>query len=391
MITIAAFSEMLSMIYAAAVNPELWEDAITHIHHAFAATTVAVGQVRATTLVFADGVTRSMTGTLSREADRAYGEHYGRDDYVLQAVESGPVGVLRTGTELIAPHTHTEFYNDWVRPNDLGDGMFVRLTNDAKPISFLIAGTRGSEAFDNEERTQLLTMLVPHMRQALRAQNGLSTLVRRSGELAEALDAIEHGIVIVTSDSRLVHANAAAEQLLRESDGLVSHSGRLTASAPHTRSRLEAVLRFALGGDAFGIRHGGALACDRPSGRRPYALHVLPMHPLRTGSTSGGPTAMVLIVDPERRPVLASDMLRQLFGLTKAETAVAQLALKGEGLGPIGEQLQLSRDTVKTHLGNVFCKTGTHRQAELVRLLLAVTVELRQAPEDYSAGSELKP
>lgn len=100
---------------------------------------------------------------------------------------------------------------------------------------------------------------------------------------------------------------------------------------------------------------------------------------------------MVLIVDPERRPVLASDMLRQLFGLTKAETAVAQLALKGEGLGPIGEQLQLSRDTVKTHLGNVFCKTGTHRQAELVRLLLAVTVELRQAPEDYSAGSELKP
>lgn len=380
MITIAAFSEMLSMIYAAAVSPELWEEAITHIHHAFAATTVAVGQVRSTSLVFADGVSRSMTGTLSPEADRAYGEHYGRDDYVLQAVEGGPVGVLRRGMELIAPHTHTDFFNDWVRPNDLGDGMFVRLTNGAKPISFLIAGTQGSEPFDNEERTQLFTMLVPHMRQALRAQKDLSTVARRSGELAEALDFMEHGIVIVTSDSRLVHGNAAAERLLREGDGLASDSGRLTASAPHPRSKLEAVLRFALGGDAFGIRHGGALACHRPSGRRPYAVHVLPMHSQRTEITSSGPTALVLIVDPERRPIPASDMLRQLFGLTKAETAVAQLALKGEGLGPIGEQLQLSRDTVKTHLRNVFEKTGTHRQAELVRLLLAVAVELRQAP-----------
>jgi DNA-binding CsgD family transcriptional regulator len=83
---------------------------------------------------------------------------------------------------------------------------------------------------------------------------------------------------------------------------------------------------------------------------------------------------MVVIVDPERRPIPAPDMLRQLFGLTKSEAAIAHLVLNGEGLGPIEEQLLLSRDTVKTHLRNVFQKTGTHRQAELVRLLLAIAV-----------------
>jgi DNA-binding CsgD family transcriptional regulator/PAS domain-containing protein len=373
MITIAAFSEMLSLIYAAAVSPELWDEAIAHVHHAFATATVGVGQARCTTLAFADGVSRSMTGTLDPEADRAYGEHYGHLDYVLQAIERGPVGVLRTGTELITPRTHTEFYADWIRPNDLGDGMFVRLTNDAKPTSFVIAGSPASEPFDTEERTQLLTMLVPHLQQALRTQNGLSGLSWRTGELAEALDSVEHGIVIVTSDSRLVHGNAAAEQLLAEGDGLVSHAGRLVASAPHMRARLEALLHFALGGDALGIRHGGSLACGRASGQRPYAVHVLPMNRLGTEFAPHGPTAIVLIVDPERRPIPGPDMLRQLFGLTKTEVAVAQLVVNGEGLGPIGEQLQLSRDTVKTHLRNVFNKTGTHRQAELVRLLLVVT------------------
>jgi DNA-binding CsgD family transcriptional regulator/PAS domain-containing protein len=374
MITIVAFSEMVSLIYAAAVSPELWDDAVAHIHDAFAATTVVAGQVRSTTLAFADGVSRSMTGNLDSAAERAYGEHYGRLDYVLQAVESGPVGVLRTGTELITPRTRTEFYADWIRPNDLGDGIFVRLTDEAKPTSFVIAGSQRSEAFDTEQRTELLTLLVPHLQQALRTQKPLSNLSRRTGDLTEALDFIENGIIIATSESRIVHANAAAERLLGEGDGLVTHAGRLVVSVPHIRTRLEALLHSALRGDALGVRHGGSLACDRPSGKRPYAVHVLPLNDSETQFASRGPTAMVIIVDPERRPIPAAAMLRQVYGLTRTEASVAQLVLNGEGLGPIGEQLLLSRDTVKTHLRNVFNKTGTHRQAELVRLLLAIAV-----------------
>jgi DNA-binding CsgD family transcriptional regulator len=135
---------------------------------------------------------------------------------------------------------------------------------------------------------------------------------------------------------------------------------------------MEALLHVALSGDALGVRHGGSLACPRPSGKRPYAIHVLPLNSPGAELPSRGPLAMVVIVDPERRPLPALDLLRQIYGLTRTEAAVAQLVLNGEGLGPIGEQLLLSRDTVKTHLRNVFNKTQTHRQAELVRLLLAI-------------------
>ena len=67
-------------------------------------------------------------------------------------------------------------------------------------------------------------------------------------------------------------------------------------------------------------------------------------------------------------------LVRQLFDLTKTEAVVAQLVMNREGLGPIGEQLKMSHDTVKTHVRNIFQKTHTHRQSELVRLLLALTV-----------------
>jgi DNA-binding CsgD family transcriptional regulator len=35
----------------------------------------------------------------------------------------------------------------------------------------------------------------------------------------------------------------------------------------------------------------------------------------------------------------------------------------------------MSDQTAKTHLANIFEKTGTHRQAELVRILLSSTGE----------------
>ncbi|MDT5045878.1 MAG: hypothetical protein QOJ20_4091 [Mycobacterium sp.] len=55
--------------------------------------------------------------------------------------------------------------------------------------------------------------------------------------------------------------------------------------------------------------------------------------------------------------------------LTRTEAGVALQMLRGQGLRPIGEELSMSLSTVNTHVQRVFDRTGTHRQAELVRLL----------------------
>jgi DNA-binding CsgD family transcriptional regulator len=49
---------------------------------------------------------------------------------------------------------------------------------------------------------------------------------------------------------------------------------------------------------------------------------------------------------------------------------VALRVLGGSGLKPIAEEMSLSLATVRTHLQHVFDKTDTHRQVELIRLLL---------------------
>ena len=60
------------------------------------------------------------------------------------------------------------------------------------------------------------------------------------------------------------------------------------------------------------------------------------------------------------------DLLRCHFGLTPAEARLALHLVAGETLRSAEAKLSISYETARTHLKNIFDKTGTCRQAELV-------------------------
>jgi DNA-binding CsgD family transcriptional regulator len=245
----------------------------------------------------------------------------------------------------------------------------MRLTAGPAVTSLAIADVRQSDRFDSPEHIALIDRLRPHLQQALRMQDRLDELDHRCADLTQASEAVSHGIVILER-RRSVYINGAAEQILRSDDGLQIDNGHLKAEARCADARLESSIARASdlnGPDIW----GGSFLCARPSGRRPYVLHVLPLEPNSVAAPQNG-RAMVIIVDPERQPEPPATLLRHLYDLTKGEAQVALLVMRGAGLTPIAEELSVSLTTVKTHLQHVFDKTGVHRQAELVRLLLTL-------------------
>jgi DNA-binding CsgD family transcriptional regulator len=60
------------------------------------------------------------------------------------------------------------------------------------------------------------------------------------------------------------------------------------------------------------------------------------------------------------------DLLRCHFGLTPAEARLALHLVVGESLRSAAVKLSITYETARTHLKNIFGKTGTRRQAELV-------------------------
>ena len=103
-----------------------------------------------------------------------------------------------------------------------------------------------------------------------------------------------------------------------------------------------------------------------------FRLVAVPLKPLRAesfGIALPGAARLGLVMTQAPGPA-ASDasVLVELFGLTPAEADLVQALAADERLAAYAERRGRSLNTVKTHLKAVFAKTGTTRQAELVRL-----------------------
>ncbi len=116
---------------------------------------------------------------------------------------------------------------------------------------------------------------------------------------------------------------------------------------------------------------GGNVSVTRRGRKLPLKLLVTPLGPTRSG-TDWPTEDAALVVASRHKPASAraAVMLQKQFNLTPAEIRLMQLV--GEGIEPMqmAEQLSVSITTIRTHLQRLFDKTGTRRQAELVRLVL---------------------
>ena len=82
---------------------------------------------------------------------------------------------------------------------------------------------------------------------------------------------------------------------------------------------------------------------------------------------------MVPRLFPRWRPTPSSiRTVAEVCKLTPGELRVLRAVIEIDGVAAIAATLGLSRATVRTHLHNLFQKTGAKRQADLIRLIAAV-------------------
>ena len=187
----------------------------------------------------------------------------------------------------------------------------------------------------------------------------------------EALDLLKIGVLVCDASAKILTANATAEKILRDSDGLELRSdGTLSTSLEASNS-----LRESIAAVASSERHKAgtahrAFAVRRPSGKRPLTLFLRPARETDE-SSSQDQTAVLVLIQDSALPVETTEAeLRQLYGLTAAEARLSNLLMEGAALEDCCDQLGIRRTTARMHLRNIFAKTGVRRQSELVALLL---------------------
>jgi DNA-binding CsgD family transcriptional regulator len=168
---------------------------------------------------------------------------------------------------------------------------------------------------------------------------------------------------LVNLQADILYKNTHAEQILAQRAIAQCLHGKLVIDAPQAR-RLDRVLASVSREIGDGPA-AGCLALTAPDG----SVWILQ---IRTRPFAGmGDAATVVIV---LREVLldldaAAALVSNLFALTRAERRVLPAVVRLGTLGEIAASLGLSETTIRTHLGNIFAKTGTKSRKDLVRLV----------------------
>ncbi|MGH7290520.1 MAG: helix-turn-helix transcriptional regulator, partial [Myxococcota bacterium] len=183
------------------------------------------------------------------------------------------------------------------------------------------------------------------------------------------------GIVSLDQGGNLIESNQEARRILEERDGIWFGHKDLHLDNTGERKQFQQMVRSCLNdaGSGGGLAGGGlveAMSVTRPSGRKRLSLLVraIPVGPF--SESRQRPAVAIFLRDPEAGAApSAFELARNLFDFTHTEASLALLLTAGHSLDEGAAQLNIRRNTARTHLQAIFSKTGVSRQTMLVRLM----------------------
>ncbi|ATY33957.1 helix-turn-helix transcriptional regulator [Sphingomonas psychrotolerans] len=367
-------SAVIGEIYDCVLNPDGWGEVMTRITEAMDAaySTIALSS------------TTDNHGRFAAQSPwdpaqmRALQEDYSFDDIPgLRAAVMGdmdvPVATLSSMSE--AALQATPFFRNWAGPQQLREACMVKFVHTPDRIGLLGCTTRASRDVISAEECRFLALLSPHLRRAAMIGDLLDQARVNAHLFRETLNGLSTAVLLTGADGRILHANQAAEAMLVAGGPLQSKSGILQAGNPLAgRALLEAIARAADADDRLGER-GIGLPISAP-GAAPAVAYVLPLSEGTARAAFRPACAAIFISTTISASPLPEAVLTTLFDLTQAEARVLIQIGGGKSSADTARSLGITENTLKTHLGRVYAKTNTRRQAELVRLLSSIRTPL---------------
>ncbi len=366
-----ALIELVDTIGDAALDPDLWPLALTRLADTIGGGQVAMAALDQRTHSFASVAPRTDPAYLA-----SYTSYWAFRNPLWTRSTAVPAGQTFSLDALVGREafTKTPIFNEWWRPARCGLALIGANLLIEDRLSALICVDNGpNRDVIADTQVRAFEFAVRHIHRAVKIQHKICRLDLAREAVADQLDALPHGIVLVDAGARVVFANPAARALLGAGDGLVLRGGCLESedggALPGLISGCAA--RPKLG--PFKGR-GGDLEIARGFGRAPLQVTVAPLGAEARNADVPwlglrAPVAIVTLTDPEVERRRLEHYLRGAFGLTPAEASLAAEIAKGDGRKAAALRRGVALSTARAQLSSIFEKTGTRRQAELVRLI----------------------
>ena len=359
---------VLEPLYAAVLNPgRLAEFSATLC----AATGSHIGAVMAHDAGNAHGRLELLVG-----ADPAYMAAYEREfaadnPWMQRTAHLMRPGIVMDSDAVLSRSElrRTRYYNEYLRIGDIEQSLALCAQADGEGV-VVATLCRPSGTPYSQADLALARQVAPHWSNAYAILRRMSWLERQARTLEAAVEASPLAMLMLDAHGCVIRLNPAAEHLLSHGDVLRLANGR--PDARHDPQPFRHLLHDAIAGTAgngHAARRAGKLLLRNANGQ---GVLVADVHPI--GDAGGLGAAAVVFLQPVGAPAAdgLAATLRQLFGLTPSEAALAVALLRHGDLAPAAVDCHITTGTAQTRLKLVYDKTGVHGQVVLMRLLASV-------------------
>jgi DNA-binding CsgD family transcriptional regulator/PAS domain-containing protein len=359
---------LINLIYEAALDSDFWPSVLMALADAVGAAQIAMLSVDRRA-----NVVSTFAPRLDPDLLASWQKYWAFP--ILARVSLRPTGEIYTLDSLMPREEFvaTRFFNEFWQPAQFGlSAAGANLLVDDQFSALIFFSNAPDKEFLTTQQMHIFEVALRHLSRAVRISRRLWELEIEQIAAVERLESLQEGVLLVDSSGRVIRANAAAKAMLDHGNGIFLDNGRVAAAGSEILQNLIASCAqtcLSLGDP------GGEFKIPREHHRSP--LHVT-VTPLRSKTQLADvpwigvevPVAIVTVRDPDVDCGQQEINLRHRFGLTAAEARLAAEILKGDGRAAAARRRGISTATAKSHLSSIFEKTGTHRQAELIRLLL---------------------
>ena len=290
---------------------------------------------------------------------------------------------------------NSEIYRLSFRPE--GEFCFASLVlGDANTGFEALLGIRWPASVKDvkEHAIELLNVLAPHIRQALK----ITKRLREAREAAMASQSVVElyglPVLLVSKHGVVKHMTSEAERFLNSGGGVFIRDGYLVAETFLQNAKLQAFVQRAFSSAESDSQHQRVLASgtrttarsklskakhrisdnmmilESPGENPPVRLFMYPLPHIEDSEV--GRAALVFVFDPNSVPLSRAHLLRDCYRLTPKECTLIDMLVGGRNVKEIGDLLNLREATVRFHLRQAFRKTGTRSQSDLIRLAMGL-------------------
>ena len=360
-------AEVATALYGAVFDAAGWGNAMGAVRGMLGADHAALG--------FFDTNAKELKllhGDCPPEFEKLFVEMIGSNPLVPQML------AMPAGRTLVDEHViersaleRTAFFNLWLRPQRQHSIIILKVLTRGGIDSYAMFNRGELNNKFNAEDAAALEALGGTLTHALNMHTLMGGRMRE--QTGHMMDERGIGWVAVDSNGRVIWSNPAAEILLGSAGSAVSlRLGRLSLDrAQQTRRLVEAVHRASHENPL--LRRGADMAASNSETGRMVVLSVVPADNLFVQGLPALRGAYIAIQDLSQRLAPGfEERIRDVFALTPREAQLAAALASGHSLGEAAAQRGITISTARSQLAQVFRKTGTVQQSQLVALLLSI-------------------